>query len=126
MRCLKAAKGFPVDPLPVPDHLCKSCSFSKSTHKPFAGKLRGLVNAPGDVIVEDLVGPFPPTIQKHLYGLVIQDHFSSLVAFIHLRSKIEAVKEVLGWLKTFMVLSGHQVKRLRSDNAGEFVSNVFN
>ncbi|MBW0518726.1 hypothetical protein O181_058441 [Austropuccinia psidii MF-1] len=126
MWCLKAAKGFPVDPFPLPDHFCKSFSFANSTHKPFAYKRRALVNAPGEVIVVDLVGPFPPTIQKHLYGLVIQNHFSSLVAFIPLLSKIEAVKEVLGWLKTFMVLSVHQVKRLRSDKAGEFVSNVFN
>ncbi|MBW0463034.1 hypothetical protein O181_002749 [Austropuccinia psidii MF-1] len=38
----------------------------------------------------------------------------------------EAVKEILNWLKGFTALSGHKVKRLRSDNAGEFVSNVFN
>ncbi|MBW0485652.1 hypothetical protein O181_025367 [Austropuccinia psidii MF-1] len=87
---------------------------------------RELVKVPGDVIVVDLVGPFPPSIQKHLYGLVIQDHFSLLIAFIPLQSKGEAVKEVLNWLKGFTALSGHKVKRLRSDNAGEFVSNIFN
>ncbi|MBW0506957.1 hypothetical protein O181_046672 [Austropuccinia psidii MF-1] len=86
---------------------------------------RELVKAPGDLIVVDLVGPFPPSIQKHLYGLVIQDHFSSLVAFIPLQTKGEAVREVLNWLKRFTVLSGHRVQRLRLDNAGEFVSNVF-
>ncbi|MBW0567592.1 hypothetical protein O181_107307 [Austropuccinia psidii MF-1] len=125
MRRLKAAKGLPVDPLPLASRLCESCSFAKSTHKPFACKSRDLVKAPGDVIVVDLVGPFPQSVQKHLYGLVIQDHFLSLVAFIPLRAKSKAVKEILGWLKTFAVLSGHQVKRLTSDNAGEFLSCVF-
>ncbi|MBW0537913.1 hypothetical protein O181_077628 [Austropuccinia psidii MF-1] len=125
MWYLKAAKGLPIDPLPLADHLCESCSFAKSTHKPFACESCDLVKAPGDVIVVDLVGPFPQLVQKHLYGLVIQDHFSSLVAFIPLWAKSEAVKEILGWLKTFTVLSGHQVKHLRSDNAVEFLSNLF-
>ncbi|MBW0465262.1 hypothetical protein O181_004977 [Austropuccinia psidii MF-1] len=122
---LNAAKGLPIDPLPLADCSCESCSFVKSTHKPFACKSWNLVKALRDVIVVDLVGPFPPLVQKHLYGLVIQDHFSSLMACIPLQAKSEAVREILGWLKTFNILSGHQVKRLRSDNAGEFISNAF-
>ncbi|MBW0534724.1 hypothetical protein O181_074439 [Austropuccinia psidii MF-1] len=125
MQKLDAVKGLPSKPWPLVNWLCESCSFAKSTHRPFECESRGIVNAPGDVIVIDLVGPFPISVQRHLYGLVIQDHYSSLVSFVPLRSKGEATKAVLGWLRSFDVLSGHKVKRVRSDNAGEFTSNAF-
>ncbi|MBW0550007.1 hypothetical protein O181_089722 [Austropuccinia psidii MF-1] len=125
MKKLEAVKGLPSKPWPSVNRLCESCLFAKSVHRPFRCESREIVKAPGDVIVVDLVGPFPVSVQRHLYGLVIQDHFSSLVSFIPLKFKGEASQTVLGWLKTFNVLSGHQIKRLRSDNAGEFTSNAF-
>ncbi|MBW0481707.1 hypothetical protein O181_021422 [Austropuccinia psidii MF-1] len=125
MQKFDVVKGFPSKPWPSINRLCESCSFAKSTHWPFKCESRDIVKAPGDVIVIDLVGPFPISVQQHLYGLVIQDHYSSLVSFIPLRSKGNATKAVLGWLRSFNVLSGHQVKRFMSDNDGEFTSDTF-
>ncbi|MBW0461349.1 hypothetical protein O181_001064 [Austropuccinia psidii MF-1] len=101
---------------------------SSAPSKPSGGhppKARPQLNTRRDVVVIDLVGPFPISVQRHLYGLVIQDHSSSVVLFIPLKSKNEATKAALGWLRSLNVLSGHQVKRLRSNNAGEFASNDF-
>ncbi|MBW0531888.1 hypothetical protein O181_071603 [Austropuccinia psidii MF-1] len=125
MQKFDVVKGLEYKPWPPINQLCELCLFAKSTHQPFKSESRDIVKAPGDVIVIDLVGPFPISVQRHLYGLVIQDHYSSLVSFIPLMSKGKATKAVIGWLRLFNVLSSHQVKRLRSDNAGEFTSNAF-
>ncbi|MBW0482653.1 hypothetical protein O181_022368 [Austropuccinia psidii MF-1] len=84
--------------------------------------LRMIVEAPGDVLAVDLMGPFPQSINKFIYTLIIQDHFSSIFAFIPLRAKSEAAGHVVRWILQFERLTSKKVKRLQSDNGGEFNS----
>ncbi|MBW0506607.1 hypothetical protein O181_046322 [Austropuccinia psidii MF-1] len=78
----------------------------------------------GNVISIDLMGPFPQSIDKFNYGMVIQDSFSSLVVFMPLNLKSNAAKHVIGWIKQFRNIIGKSVKRIRTDNGGEFNSTI--
>ncbi|MBW0538568.1 hypothetical protein O181_078283 [Austropuccinia psidii MF-1] len=101
---------------------CEPCSLAKSRHLPIKPPSRAIVSAPGDVLAVDLMGPFPQSIDKFNYALIIQDHFSSLVAFIPIKAKSDAAKHVMQWILQFERLTSKKVKRLRSDNGGEFNS----
>ncbi|MBW0572671.1 hypothetical protein O181_112386, partial [Austropuccinia psidii MF-1] len=103
---------------------CESCSLAKSRHLPIMPPSRMIVNAPGDVLAVDLMGPFPQSLDKFSYALIIQDYFSSLVAFIPLRAKSGAAEHVMHWIAQFERLTSKKIKRLQSDNGGEFNSRV--
>ncbi|MBW0482571.1 hypothetical protein O181_022286 [Austropuccinia psidii MF-1] len=56
--------------------LCHDCSLSKSQHRPVKSALCQMINQPGDLIVEDLMGPYEPSLNNKKYILMIQDAFS--------------------------------------------------
>ncbi|MBW0530705.1 hypothetical protein O181_070420 [Austropuccinia psidii MF-1] len=85
---------------------------------------RMIVNAPGDVLAVDLMGPFPQSLDKFSFALIIQDYFSLLVAFIQLRAKSGATEHIMQWIVQFEQLTSKKIKRLQSDNGGEFNSRV--
>ena len=57
--------------------------------------------APGDVIVVDLIGPFPETIDGSVDGLVIHDIFSKLTSVVGLKLKSGAGMGVIYWIKNY-------------------------
>ncbi|MBW0511479.1 hypothetical protein O181_051194 [Austropuccinia psidii MF-1] len=80
-----------------------------------------LLHVPGDMVVTDLIGLFPVSMDKKVYALLVQDHYSSLATFYPLKAKSEAANFVIEWIKKFNNLTKYTVKRLRSDNGGEFL-----
>ncbi|MBW0526619.1 hypothetical protein O181_066334 [Austropuccinia psidii MF-1] len=123
MKHLKCVEGLPNVSISQDVKLCKACSLAKSRHSPFRPESRNIVSQPRDVIVADLMRPFPLSFDKKLYGMLIQDHFSSLVTFYPLKNKSEAPQMLINWITQFKNLTPHSVKRVRTDNAGEFLSN---
>ncbi|MBW0462853.1 hypothetical protein O181_002568 [Austropuccinia psidii MF-1] len=103
---------------------CKPCSLVKRRHVLIIPPSTNIVNSPRDVLVVDLMGPFPPSIDKFIYALIVQDHFSSLVAFIPLKAKSEAEKCVIEWIKQFERLTSTKIKCMQSDNGREFNSRL--
>jgi hypothetical protein len=85
-----------------------------------------MVLKPGNIVAIDLVGPFPEEIDGSLYGLVIHNLFSRMTLFYGIKSKADAPTEVMKWVGTFEKHSGYSVMCIRSDNAGEFISDCFN
>ncbi|MBW0563847.1 hypothetical protein O181_103562 [Austropuccinia psidii MF-1] len=83
---------------------------------------RQVVCAPGDVIDVDLMGPFPLSLDKFSYAMIILDHFSSLVAFIPLKVKSDAAKHLKDWLVQVANIAHTTVKRIRTNNGGEFTT----
>ncbi|MBW0543234.1 hypothetical protein O181_082949 [Austropuccinia psidii MF-1] len=83
---------------------------------------RQIACVPGDVIAVDLMGPFPFLVDKFLYAMIIQDHVSSLVAFISLKAKSNAAKHLRDWLVKFAHITHATVKRVCTENGGEFNS----
>ncbi|MBW0462590.1 hypothetical protein O181_002305 [Austropuccinia psidii MF-1] len=126
MQTLSCVKGLYNVPFNHDINLCKTCSLAKSQHSPFHPESRNLVTWPGDVVVADLMRPFPPSFDKKVYGMIIQDHFSSLGPFYALKSKSEAPQFLMNWIAQFTNLTPHLVKRLWTDNAGEFLSKSLN
>ncbi|MBW0537862.1 hypothetical protein O181_077577 [Austropuccinia psidii MF-1] len=126
MQRFNCVKGLPTTSVTCDINLCRSCSLAKSKHLPLATDSRGIVTLPGDVIVADLMGPFPVSFDKAIYALIIQDHFSSLATFYPLKQKSDAASFILEWIKKFNNLTKWRVKRLRTDNGGEFSSCFLN
>ncbi|MBW0511500.1 hypothetical protein O181_051215 [Austropuccinia psidii MF-1] len=91
-------------------------------HMPFILSLQQVACTPGDVIAVDIMGPLPLSVDKFLYAMVIIDHFSSLVAFIPLKAKSEAAKNLKEWLVQFANIAHTRIKRVNTDNGGEFKS----
>ncbi|MBW0519983.1 hypothetical protein O181_059698 [Austropuccinia psidii MF-1] len=54
--------------------------------------------------------------------MLVQDHYSSLVTVYPLQSKSEAGGFLIDWIRKFNNLTKYNVKRVRKDNAGEFLS----
>ncbi|MBW0549491.1 hypothetical protein O181_089206, partial [Austropuccinia psidii MF-1] len=88
MMKLNAATGIPKRTL-LPIKLCHPCSIAKSQHRPVKSPSRKIIQQPGDLIVADLMGPFPPSINDKKYALVIQDAFSRVTVAIALSDKSE-------------------------------------
>ncbi|MBW0560793.1 hypothetical protein O181_100508 [Austropuccinia psidii MF-1] len=124
MQTRNGMDELPSVPIGQDVKLCKACSLAKSKHNPFHPESRNLVLQPGDVIVADLMGLFPIFFDKTLYGMIIQDHFSSLVTFYPLKIKSDALQLLINWITQFKNLTSHSIKRVRTDNAGEFLSNL--
>ncbi|MBW0475372.1 hypothetical protein O181_015087 [Austropuccinia psidii MF-1] len=122
MQRLQSARGLPPKIVTNDEHLCPSCSLAKSKHSPLQAESRQIVQAPGDMVVTDLMGPFPVSMDKKVYSLLVQDHYSSLTTFYPLKAKSEAANFMIGWIEKFNNLTKYTVKCLRSDNGGEFSS----
>ncbi|MBW0527798.1 hypothetical protein O181_067513 [Austropuccinia psidii MF-1] len=103
---------------------CYPCALAKSKHTPVKPQSRQVVERPGDVITMDLIGPLPTSIDQFQYAMIIQDCYSSLVAFIPLKLKSDAAKHVINWIKQFVNITGIGVKRVRTDNGREFNSTI--
>ncbi|MBW0471732.1 hypothetical protein O181_011447 [Austropuccinia psidii MF-1] len=100
--------------------ICHPCSVAKSQHRPFQGISRQMVQGPGDIIIADLMGPLPPSLERKKYVLTIQDCFSRLTVAIPLLDKTGAKVELQQWILQFMNTMGYKVKIVRTDNGSEF------
>ncbi|MBW0537606.1 hypothetical protein O181_077321 [Austropuccinia psidii MF-1] len=121
---LNAATGIPKRKL-LPIKLCHSCSIAKSQHRPIKSPSRKMIQQSGDLIVADLMGPFPPSINNKKYALIIQDVFSRVTVAIALSNKSEAKIWLIQWMLQFMNVSEYKIKTIRTDNGTEFKNNIF-
>jgi hypothetical protein len=97
----QCVSSIPIKKLPSSKSKCHSCSLAKSTHLPVKSPSRDIVDAPGDMVAVDLVGPFPPALDGSTYGLVIHDVFSRMTSVVGLKTKAEAGKAVPDWIMDF-------------------------
>ncbi|MBW0559712.1 hypothetical protein O181_099427 [Austropuccinia psidii MF-1] len=104
--------------------ICHPCSVAKSEHRPVKSPSRKNISAPGDMILADLIGPLPLSIDKKRYALIIQDSFSRLTAFIPLHDKTGARHHLKTWMLQFMNTMKITIKALRTDNGAEFKNNA--
>ncbi|MBW0510617.1 hypothetical protein O181_050332 [Austropuccinia psidii MF-1] len=116
MQTLSCVEGLPNVPISQNVKLCKALSLAKSKHTPFLPESRNIVTQPGDLIVMDLMGPFPQSFDMKIYGMIIQDHFSSLVTFYPLKSKSEAPQLLMNWVTQLKNLTPHSIKRIEWTN----------
>lgn len=104
-----------------PPEICEPCVFGKMTRKSFETAFER-ASQPGELIHFDIAGPFEVRSIGHANFLsLFVDDLSGMTFVFPLKHKseiLQAVKHVIAIVKS----SGHQLKRMRSDNALEFRS----
>ena len=106
---------------------CDHCKLGKLTQKPHPATV---VNNKGvymlDLVVVDLAGPNrPQTLGGKVYDMVIVDTFSQRSFVQLLEKKSDAADALMRWIPQMELQTGKKLKRLRSDNGGEFLSGKF-
>ena len=106
---------------------CDFCKLGKLPQKPHPSTV---VNNKGadllDLVVVDLAGRNKPqTLGGKHYDMVIVDTFSQRSFVKLLTKKSDAADVLMRWIPQVELQTGKKLKRLRSDNGGEFLSGKF-
>ncbi|KAK2979863.1 hypothetical protein RJ640_002776 [Escallonia rubra] len=117
-------KGLPS--IDQPDQLCKACLVEKQHRHSFPKESISRAKAPLELIHTDVCGPIDPaSLGKNIYFLLFIDDYSRKTWVYFLKQK----SEVFSTFKRFKALvekqSGYQIKAMRSDRGGEFISKEF-
>ena len=108
-----------------PPEACEACILAKMTRKPFKQSLER-AQQPGELIHFDMAGPFEvKSIGRATYLLLFVDDLSGMTFVYALKNKSD-VTFVFQELLALVRAHGHQIKRVRSDNALEFTSDAMN
>lgn len=103
-------------------HNCECCVLGKTTRQPFQssnGMPRTRIH---DLLHMDLCGPFPPSLGGSRYLLVIVDDCSRKVIVRFLRTKDQAAPTIQSVIQEAETQTGEKVRRIRTDNGGEFLA----
>jgi hypothetical protein len=110
----------------TPDtNFCVPCLEGKMSALPFHSAERRAVS-PGDRLHMDLMGPMEVTsIHRNRYVLTILDEASRYAWVFFLREKSDTEATVQNFFAYFKLQYGTDVRALRTDNGGEFLSGAF-
>jgi hypothetical protein len=105
-------------------HIPKSKPVSdKSTTKPtkqeFMVGRRKL-----DIVHTDAMGPFPPSVEGHRYGLVLVDGCTNKVKVVRMSSLSECVDEIISYALTNINTESCVIGIIRADNAKYFAKST--
>ena len=106
---------------------CDFCKLGKLSQKPHPA---AVVDNKGadllDLVVVDLAGPNrPQTLGGKVYDMVLVDTYSQRSFVYLLAKKSDAAEVIMRWVVMVELQTGKKLKRLRSDNGGEFLSGKF-
>ena len=102
------------------DANCKACILGKQHRLPFPTSTSA-TQAPLELLHTDLCGPMPvPSAGGNLYFITILDDCTKISFVTPLRRKSDAAPCIIETITMLERQSGHAVKRVRSDNGGEF------
>nr|GEX00743.1 retrovirus-related Pol polyprotein from transposon TNT 1-94 [Tanacetum cinerariifolium] len=105
------------------DHLCSACAMGKSMKKSHKPKSEDTNQEKLYLLHMDLCGPMRvESVNEKMYILVIVDDYSRFTWVKFLRSKDEALDFIITFLKMIQVRLKVPVRRIRTDNRTEFVS----
>jgi transposase InsO family protein len=132
LKASEHADGISIDPaslLPASDGAdsihCVSCVMGKHKRSPFPTSTRR-ASAPAELVHSDVWGPVNVASSSgDSYFVVFTDDYTrySLVYLMRAKSDVfELFRKFVPWMET---QSGGRIKRLRSDNGGEYVSREF-
>nr|GEW18048.1 retrovirus-related Pol polyprotein from transposon TNT 1-94 [Tanacetum cinerariifolium] len=105
------------------DHLCSTCAMGKSKKKSHKPKSEDTNHEKIYLLHMDLCGPMRvESVNGKKYILVIVDDYSRFTWVKCLRSKDEAPKFIIKFLKMIQVRLKVPVRRIQTDNGTEFVN----
>ncbi|KAI7956353.1 hypothetical protein MJO29_007752 [Puccinia striiformis f. sp. tritici] len=104
---------------------CETCKMCKAVKKPFKGKFT-ITSDILEAVHLDLVGPFQTqSVSGCKYFLTIVDQHLGFKAVKLLKHKSETLDKLEEWIAWAENQTGRKIKRLISDNGGEFKSIFF-
>ena len=118
-------------PVAIPDNVktiesCEDCAKCKLIRAPFASGSSYRAKEPLEIVHSDVCGPMKtPSHSGKLYFLTFIDDFSRMVFVYLLKYKSEAFTAFQEFRQMAEKQSGKQLKVLRTDNGGEFLSLAF-
>ena len=105
--------------------MCKGCKMGKSSEQKHPRKSQEhRAQVPLELVHTDIAGPFNPKAiggGGSQYNLVIVDDFSRKSWTIPLRNKSDTKVALKEWITVNENQVGKKVKKLRSDNGGEYI-----
>lgn len=103
---------------------CEACTLGKQHRLPFIASTSA-THAPLELLHTDLCGPMPvPSTGGNTYFLTILDDFTNFSFVYPLSSKSDATAVIITAVTMLERQTGHTVKRIRSDNGGEFTNST--
>ncbi|MBW0504584.1 hypothetical protein O181_044299 [Austropuccinia psidii MF-1] len=106
--------------------VCEHCKICKSMRRQLTAKEEITRNSPRDLMVTDVMGPFPiPDLHGNKYLLTLRDHSCTFSFCFPLVSRSLVAKKLEETLKLIKSVFEKPVKFVRSDNAKEYMEKQF-
>ncbi|KAJ8900975.1 hypothetical protein NDN08_000272 [Rhodosorus marinus] len=101
--------------------VCNDCRVARMVHEPHARVTFQRTREAGELWHTDLCGPFPDKyVGGKRYFLLVTDDYTGYRWIRFLERKSEAVSEIASLIRQFRTQLYKKVRRLRTDNGGEF------
>ncbi|CAL8151068.1 unnamed protein product [Prunus armeniaca] len=106
--------------------VCEGCQFGKQHRNVFQKEQAQRASKALELVHVDLCGPMRnESVARNRYFMLIIDDFTRMIWVYFLRNKSEAFSCFKKFKSMTELQTGHQVKCIRSDRGGEFLSTEF-
>ncbi|KAE8981481.1 hypothetical protein PR001_g23989 [Phytophthora rubi] len=127
-QLLTMADGVPRVADTPSDHVCAGCCMGKMREDNFSRNPEKTVKSAGvlDLIHSDVMGPMQTkTPGGCTYAVTFIDDFSRHVTVYFMKKKAEVLEKFKMFKADMENATGRKIKRLRSDNGGEYTGRLF-
>ena len=108
------------------DRKCEGCAYGKQSRQPFSKNCSQKNTQPLELIHSDVCGPMNVTsVGGSRYFVTFIDDCTHYTTVYMLKKKSEVLDKFKEFVESSERLIGKQVKKLRSDNGGEYISEEF-
>lgn len=105
---------------------CDACALGKQHRQPFPTST-SVTHDPLELMHTDLCGPMPvASLGGSNYYLALLDDYTNFSFVFPIRRKSDAAAIIMDTVIMLERQTGYDIKRIRSDNGGEFTSNALN
>ncbi|WKA00249.1 hypothetical protein VitviT2T_018628 [Vitis vinifera] len=106
---------------------CESCELGKQQRQPFPQNMSKRATHKLELIHSDICGPMSTTsLSNNVYFALFIDDLSRMTWVYFLKTKSQVLFVFKSFKKMVETQSGQNVKVLRTDNGGEYISKEFN
>ena len=110
----------------ITDDDCEGCAVGKSSRLPFPKSGSKKSSGVLDLVHSDVCGPLNiPSVGGSIYFLTFIDDYSNYVSVYMLKRKREVFEKFIEFLAMAENFTGKRLKKFRSDNGGEYISDEF-
>ena len=103
------------------DEHCEGCALGKQSRYPFPKNSPKKTNDVLELVHSDVCGPMNiASVGGSLYFLTFKDDYSNFTWVYMLKKKSEVLEKFLEFLALAENFTGKRLKRIRTDNGGEY------